>query len=112
MRVSVPLCSWISSRVGGGWIAQDARLNTSALLINQHNGRTGDSSPLSFLSSSHLLIIANYSMEFQDQPIELGADPQNDLAQDVYHVAAIGIYRTLAFGARCQEKIPVLCIGQ
>src|SRR5436190_16749909 len=49
-------------------------------------------------------------MEFQDQPVELRADANDDLPEDVHGRAAIGIDGALAMNARREEYVFVFAV--
>src|SRR5687767_7479903 len=47
------------------------------------------------------------SVQFQDQPVQIRAHPQDDLADDVNVMSVLRVDRTVAEGAGCQEHFAV-----
>src|SRR6478735_8427535 len=93
--LTTPACARISSGVGGSLVIQPASNTTPA---REPRMILGD--------------CMSASVEFQDQPIELGADADDDLADDVDHVRLLGVDRPGAVRAGREEDFLVLTIGQ
>src|SRR5688572_32163254 len=83
---TAPDCWRISSCVGGSLVAQPTRRAAPARV------------PRRILGDCMSALV-----QFQDQPIDLGADAHNDFADDVNHLAFVGVDRAGTTGAGREE---------
>src|SRR6185436_16906174 len=82
--VRVPVCSRISAGVGGDLVAQP-------------DSRTAPAKTPTMIFGARILLV---SMQFKDEPVHLGADSDNHLAENVNHLSAVGINRSCSVRAR------------
>src|SRR5689334_15102973 len=93
--------SWASASRSGAVFSEQAE-TSSANASAAHSGRS--------VARKEEEPFTRMSVQLQDQVIELRADAQNHLAQDMDRLEVLGVHRAVARGARREERRGLLRI--